>query len=283
MFIAVAKARSLREAAEILGVTQPALSKQIRALESSLGIGLFLRHGRGMQLTPDGQALFLDVEPLMAALDFALAASLRKSRHGGALRIASVQTLVPAFIPTLARELLVVYPELHLSLHCDSSANVVESVERGRADVGFVYETAVDGPDLASEVIMEEALALYAREKRSIEMGELNALASLKLILPPRSYALRRMVERVLGTAVQPYIECDSLDLCLRLVASTEGVTILPATLPGDMIEDRGLQRLRLNVMPARNLVALSRTALARSPVFETALSIARRIGKHVL
>src|SRR5471032_2836582 len=83
MFVAVAKANSLREAAEILVVTQPALSKQIRALELALGTKLFLRHGRGMQLTPDGHALFLKVEPLLNSLDATFSQSGHQSQQGG--------------------------------------------------------------------------------------------------------------------------------------------------------------------------------------------------------
>ncbi|HXZ09243.1 MAG TPA: LysR family transcriptional regulator, partial [Paraburkholderia sp.] len=112
MFVAVARANSLREAADILGVTQPAISKQIRALEASLSTTLFLRHGRGMQLTPDGHALFLEVEPLLNALDATFVRSSLQARQGGTLRIATVQTLVPSFMSMLSGELLDVYPDL---------------------------------------------------------------------------------------------------------------------------------------------------------------------------
>ncbi|MFT4063705.1 LysR family transcriptional regulator [Paraburkholderia sp.] len=283
MFVAVARANSLREAADILGVTQPAVSKQIRALEASLSRTLFLRHGRGMQLTPDGRALFLEVEPLLNALDTAFARSSLQSRHGGTLRIAAVQTLVASFMPMLSRELLDDYPDLRLTIHCDSSTNVVESIERDRADIGFVYETAVDGPDLVSQPLFEETLTLYTRAGPDADVeADADAapnLAAMKLIVPPRAYALRRIVERAFGAAVQPYIECDSLELSLRLVSMTDAVTVLPSTLPRDMVEDRGLRRRLLPSMPGRRLVALSRRGHRASLAFDTALEIARRIG----
>ncbi|SAK69757.1 DNA-binding transcriptional regulator CynR [Caballeronia pedi] len=281
MFVAVARANSLREAADILGVTQPAVSKQIRALEASLGRTLFLRHGRGMQLTPDGRGLFLELEPLINALDTALVRSSLQSQQGGTLRIATVQTLVASFISMLSRELFDVYPNLSLTIHCDSSTNVVESIERDRADIGFVYETAVDGPDLVSQPLFEETLALYTRF--DVEADEPLNLVALKLIVPPRAYALRRIVERALGAPVQPYIECDSLELSLRLVSMTDGVTVLPSTLPRDMVEDRGLRRRLLPSMPARRLVALSRSGHRASPAFDAALEIARRIGTRAI
>lgn len=275
VFVAVAKANSLREAAEILAVTQPALSKQIRALELALGTKLFLRHGRGMQLTPDGHALFLKVEPLLNSLDATFAHSGHQSQHGGTLRIATVQTLIAYFIPELSRQLLAIYPDTHLTIHCDSSANVVESVERGKADIGFVYETAVDVPDLISEPLFEERLALYMRAEKDADAIALTDMAALKLILPPKPYALRRMVERALGSSVQPYIECDSLELSLRLVLISDGVTVLPESLPRDMVEDRGLRREPLTAIPSRRLVAISRSVRGQSRAFDTALEIA--------
>ncbi|MFL9888631.1 LysR family transcriptional regulator [Paraburkholderia agricolaris] len=279
LFIAVAKVNSLREAAEILGATQPALSKQIRALELTLGEALFLRHGRGMQLTPAGHALLLKVEPLFNSLDTMFDDSAYQTKHGGTLRIAAVQTLVAWFIPELSRQLFAAYPDIRLTIHCDSSANVVESVERGKCDVGFVYETAVDGPDMTSEPLFEERLALYTRADNDAGADKLLNLAALKLILPPKPYALRRIVERVLGYGVQPYIECDSLELSLRLVLICDGVTVLPDGMPRDMVEDRGLRREPLTAVPPRRLVALSRSTRGQSRTLDKALEIALRVG----
>ncbi|PQV54307.1 LysR family transcriptional regulator [Paraburkholderia sp. BL21I4N1] len=279
LFVAVAKANSLREAAEILGLTQPALSKQIRALEAALNETLFLRHGRGMQLTPAGEALFLKLEPLFNSLDATFAHAGHPGEQRGTLRIATVQTLVAWFIPELSRQLLALYPDLLLTIHCDSSANVVESVERGKADIGFVYETAVDGPELVAEPLFEERLALYLRADHPADADTPANLAGLPLILPPRPYALRRMVERALGYGVQPYIECDSLELCLRLVSIGDGVTVLPDSLPRDMVEDRGLRRVALTAISPRRLVALSRRARGASRSFDSALDIALRAG----
>ncbi|WGS52381.1 LysR family transcriptional regulator [Paraburkholderia sp. D15] len=279
LFVAVARANSLREAADILGLTQPALSKQIRALEAALGDTLFLRHGRGMQLTPAGEALFLKLEPLFVSLDATFAHAGQAAQSRGSLRIATVQTLVAWFIPALSRQLLARYPDLHLTMHCDSSANVVESVERGKADLGFVYETAVDGPELITEPLFDERLALYACAGHAQDDAALANLSTSKLILPPRPYALRRIVERALGYTVQPYIECDSLELSLRLVAISDGVTVLPDNLPRDMVEERGIRRVPLGAIAPRRVVALSRRARGPSGGFDVALEIARQIG----
>jgi DNA-binding transcriptional LysR family regulator len=282
LFVAVAKANSLREAAEVQGMAQPSLSKQIRALEDALGTRLFLRHGRGMKLTAEGQALFLKVEPLIAALDGAVVgASSKTSGNSGSLRISTIQTLVHAFIPAFSRELLVSHPHILLSMNCDSSANVVESIERDRAEVGFVYDSAVDAPDMVSVPLFEERLALYTRADSAVAADTLSQLASHKFILPPRSFAVRRTVETASGGAIRPFIECDSLELSLRLVSISDGVTVLPDTLPIDMVEARGLKRHALPGVAPRRVIALARARYAGTAMFDLAIDIATRVGSR--
>ena len=258
MFIAVAKAGSLRVAANAKGMTQPALSRHIQALEKSLGKLLFRRNGRGMAVTADGQALLLKIEPLFNELDDALSQSLAQgAEQMVSVRIAAVQTLVPWFIPQLTRGLFRVYPNAGLNIHCDSSTNVVECVERGIVDVGFVYDTAVDSAGLTSTLLFEERLALYGSATAYLDPEVLTNYHRLKLILPPRQYAMRRMVERACGRSLHPFIECDSLELILRLVSLTDGLTILPEGLPKDMVEDRGIVRRSLPAIAPRRLVTI--------------------------
>ena len=282
VFVAVGRANSLREAAEVLGLTSAALSKQVRAFEALIGKQLFLRHGRGMRLTPDGQALFLKIAPLLEALEGVVAESANDIRRGGGtLRIATVQTLVPYFIPYLSSHFLARFPDTQLTIQCASSTGVVESIERGRAEIGFVYEVAVDAPEMHSDYLFDEALAFFARSDDDLGELEEEALLKRQLILPPKSYALRRMVERFFEKPVQPFIECNSLELCLRLVASTGGVTILPANLPPDMVEMCGIRRQALKQIKPRRIVALSRLKRAQSAGLDAALEIAREFGRQ--
>lgn len=284
LFIAVAKAHSLREAADVLEVTQPALSKQIRALEQSLGRQLFIRHGRGMQLSAEGRALFERVEPLIEGLDGALAAT-RVDDHDargptGTLRVAAVQTLIPLYLPRWSAALEAVAPRVLVSFHCPSSAEVVEAIERDRADIGFVYDAAVDAPDLVLERIHDEGMAIYGRRSPPAGVDLMSFLRTQRLVLPPRQFALRRMVERAIGHASVNTLECDSMELSLRLVAGHDLFTVLPDDLPTDLVEGRGIVRCLLTSLPRRPIVALTKRRLHGNALVELGVRIARDIRR---
>jgi len=259
MFVAVAKCHSLRAAADTVGITQPALSRHIQSLELKLGHALFRRHGRGMQLTSDGEALLRTVEPLFDALDESVShAAAHGPGWGLSLRIATVQTLIGHFIPNFSKELLRIYPQTRLSLQCDSSSHVVEMVLRGMADLGLTYSTDLSTIDLQSREAMSR-------------------LSELKLILPPRHFGVRRYVERVLGCAIQPSIECDSLELSLRMASISGAIALLPEHVPDDLIVSCNLKRIILADIPPRRLVAFWRVQSRKPVVLDTAIEIVRR------
>ncbi|MEC5407052.1 LysR family transcriptional regulator [Paraburkholderia sp. MPAMCS5] len=278
MFVAVAKSRSLRAAADSVGITQPALSKHIQSLELKLGHPLFRRHGRGMQLTPDGEALFRTIEPLFDALDESVShACVNGPGWGLSLRIATVQTLVGHFVPTLSKELLRLYPQVRLSLQCESSSQVVETVLRGIADLGLTYSTDVNAAELECVDLYSEHLALYHHTRSDVNRAAISRLSDLKLILPPRHFGVRRYVERVLGSQIQPFIECNSLELSLRMSAISGAIAILPEHVPRDLIESCELKRVILADIPPRRLVAFWRAQNSKSVVLDAAIEVARR------
>jgi DNA-binding transcriptional LysR family regulator len=105
----------------------------------------------------------------------------------------------------------------------------------------------------------------------------MSRLSELKLILPPRHFGVRRYVERVLGCAIQPSIECDSLELSLRMASIGDAIALLPEHVPNDLIASCELKRIILKDIPPRRLVAFWRVQNRRSVVLDTAIGIATR------
>lgn len=264
LFLAVARARSLRAAADKLGVTQPALSKQMRALENALRAPLFRRDGRGMELTPLGQQLLHSMSHSFDLVDAAYeAASAAATKAGGRVSIATVNTLAAYLIPDVTTHLMSRYPDLMATLVTASSPEVVERVERGYSEIGLVYDLAVNSDAFVVHRLHQETLSGYrAKSVGGPTSYTAEELVAQPLILPPKPYALRRAVERELGSALRIAVECNSVTLSLDLAARGLGMAVLPRYLPDAMVASRSLERVEiLGGSLRRPVVAISRKA----------------------
>ena len=134
-FIAAARLRSLSRAADSLHLTVSALSHQIRGLEERVGLRLFVRGARGVELTEDGRALFDRIAPHLDAIEHALQPF--HARRGDALTL----TLMPSFasawlVPRLPR-FLAAHPQLEISLQ--SNVAVVDLQRETTIDAGLRF------------------------------------------------------------------------------------------------------------------------------------------------
>ncbi|GLU33500.1 LysR substrate-binding domain-containing protein [Trinickia caryophylli] len=183
-FLTAAELRHFSRAADALHVTQPALSKQIGALEASLGGRLFERGRHGAELTAFGEAFLADAQALVRDADDILARA-REAAGGrrGQLRIGiciSVLTVVPKLIAEFRR----LHPHVGIALYDLSSAEQSRRIAAGKLDVGFMRLPAAEG--LASVRVVEETLALAAPAHAGLErlprdLASLNALGFISL------------------------------------------------------------------------------------------------------
>lgn len=247
-FLLVAQGGSLQKAADKLGLTQPAVSKQISALESFLECALFTRHGRGMALTPPGQRLAQSVAEQFALLDAALDTARSAADAVRYVRIASVNTLAAYLLPPVVAQLRQAHPALVVRLDTASSPDVVDQVVRGHADLGMVYDLAVNTDAVQVQRLYHEEMCAYGLLPPGAQAVPLTvaALAQRPLIVPPRPYALRRVIERELPGPLAIAAECSSVSASLDLAAAGVGMVILPSALPELAVAPRGLARFAI-------------------------------------
>jgi DNA-binding transcriptional LysR family regulator len=138
-FIAVAEEKHFGRAAARLLMTQPPLSQAIRALEETLGVELFARTRRSVELTPVGADLLPEVRRLLAAAEGLrpLAQSLARG-EAGVLSLAFVSTADYGLLPPLLREFGTRYPRVRLQLTEATSDVQIEELSAGRIDAGLV-------------------------------------------------------------------------------------------------------------------------------------------------
>ncbi len=138
-FVAVAEERHFGRAARKLSMTQPPLSQAIRALEDALGVELFARTKRTVELTAVGADLLPEVRKLLAQADALppLAQSLARG-EAGALSLAFVSTADYGLLPELLREFAVRHPRVRLNLAEATSDVQIEELAAGRIDAGLI-------------------------------------------------------------------------------------------------------------------------------------------------
>lgn len=281
-FVAVARSGSLRHAAFAMDITQAAASKQVSALEALLDTRLFDRHGRGMRLTSTGQRLLAETGDGFDRIDAALGHAPEAS---GQIAIATVNTLAAYLLPQAVARLRALHPRLRVRVTTASSPEVVEQVARGQADLGLVYDLAVDTDAVALQRLCLEDLSAFCRRDATLpEAMTLEALAREPLILAPRPYALRRLVDRSLPAPLNVAVECNSVSVSLDLVAHGAGVAVLPSALPAEMVALRGLRRVALQGADLRRPVVLihRRTSAALPPRVQEAMALMHQCVKPI-
>lgn len=236
-FVAVAELGSFSKAAVILNIAQPALSRQVRLLETDLHVTLLMRNGRGVVLTEAGKRLF-DHSVGILQLVSRVREEVAASRHEPAGRI------VVGLPPSMGRLLTVplvegfrrTLPKARLAIVEGLSAHLAEWISTGRADIGLLHNPEPQ-PALEVTPVLEEPLGLVSpadkRSGKKVSPGDtatLEALTRLPLILPERTHAIRKLLETqaaLAGHKLDVALEVSSVPSILDLVRSGHGHAVL--------------------------------------------------------
>jgi DNA-binding transcriptional LysR family regulator len=200
-FAAAAERESFTRAAEVLEVTQAAVSQQVAALEKELSAELFERLGRGVRLTEQGRRLYVYARQI---LDLVEKASHEiggaEQRLTGNLRIASSTVPSEWLLPELLAEFHTRWPHVRESLSVSDSRVATAAVEVGDADVGFVGELPRSSTLQATAVAEDELVLIVAADHPLADKGTttLKQLVRESLIVREPGSGSRRCFERAL-------------------------------------------------------------------------------------
>lgn len=160
-FVAVAEAHSFRAAAERLFMAQPPLSVAVRKLEEEIGVSLFERGPRGVQLTAAGQTAFEMAQQCLAQADDVIAAT-RSAANGeiGRLRIGFIGSVTFALMPSLVRTFRERFPLVKLDLRESTNVELLSLVEAQDIDIAFVRLPATRPPKVEFRTIQEDVFCV---------------------------------------------------------------------------------------------------------------------------
>jgi DNA-binding transcriptional LysR family regulator len=248
-FLTVVQLRHFGRAADALHMSQPALSKQIGALEASLGAKLFERGRHGAELTRFGEGFLPDAQALVQDSDDVLArAREASSGRSGHLRLGvclSVLTIAPRIIADFRQQ----NPGVAVSLSDLSSAEQTRRLQSGKLDVGFMRVPASKG--LSSVGVVEETLALalpprLARVRLPRDFAALNEIGFIAQ-RRARGPGLATQIDRwCQENAFVPNVtqQADDVLSVLASVAADVGVAFVPSS-AGYLLRDAVVMPLR--------------------------------------
>jgi len=255
-FLAVAEAGSFSRAADRLGISQPAISQQMRDLEAGLRVSLFQRRGKRILLTPAGLIFLEHARALLRELENLLQELGREpGQVRGGLHLGVVPILNVALVPHLLGLFAAGHPGITLTAEEISSTEIETALEEGRMDVGLGFLTR-HSPNLRYERLCTDEFALIVSEthpwwnRRAIRFAELHQQRLLQL---PDSFVMRRMSDEISRNhRVRPrtVAEINAIGTLLRSLGPLEAAALMPK------IALRGKEGLKLKAIrhQGRNL-----------------------------
>ncbi len=239
-FVTVAKEGSVSRAADVLNLTQPAISHQIKKLSEETGIKLFARTATGLQITHDGTAMLGKAEQVLEALaEFRQSASQRVGRVSGKLTMGTI--VDPEFIRLgrLLAHLREDYPDIQTELVHGVSGDVLKWLKQGRVDAGFYLcgpEELTDVGFNCDEPLHAIKLADFSYRviapagwQQQVENADRATLASLPWIGTPETSVHYRLLEKVfedIGSRPNVVARVDQEPSMLEMVRSGIGLSL---------------------------------------------------------
>ena len=236
-FLGVADELHFSRAAEKLFIAQPALSRQIQALEESLGVLLFERDKRNVKLTPAGEYLREEAKLVLSQVEnITKRTQLIHKGEEGELRIGHPGSAIYSVIPPLLSKLRQDYPSIKANLSEVLEDDLYGNLKNYQIDVGFTREQ-FPNKYLTTKVLSEEPFALILPENHWITPENFTSLAQVKyesFILPPRQTSLYyELLEQICRReGFLPNIVHESMHgaTILRLVEYNLGISIMPVS-----------------------------------------------------
>lgn len=271
LFQTVVRHRSFTKAAEVAGLTQSAITRQIQSLEQSLGVTLLDRTTRSVHITPAGQFLYQEASAMLGGAE----QSFQRLRQEFAnarkeIRVGVSRSISQSFLPGLFHANLRHTPEIAYRISCQSSPDLLSALERNDLDVGVLCPPKRLPKTLGITHRFDDAFTLIAP-----------ADASIAILPPPKSRnarakwvteqkwllidtatntgaQLNRWILRQ-GWKIEPTMQLDSFDLIIHLVALGMGVSFVPIRALALFGQKHHLQRYTLPDRFVRELVVVTR------------------------
>lgn len=287
-FVAVAEELHFGRAAKRLGIAQPPLSQQIRQLEEELGITLFRRTKRRVELTAAGGVFLVEVQRTLEQVQRAVQAAERASRgQTGRLMVGFVPSADLDVLPRVLRLWNARFPEVVIGLRSLLPAGQLEALRDGRIQV-CLLRLPVDDDGLVVESIQREPLVAVLSEQHQLANRDWVCLADLRndplIVFPRRAapayYDLLVSACHTAGFTPRVVHETDNIQTNLGLVSVGLGFTLLPAAIQN--LQRAGVVYRQLAPPAPHVEMAVAYARSETSPILPPFLEVVREVARDL-
>lgn len=273
--ITVAETRHFGKAAQRCYVSQPTLSGQIKKLEAQLGVAIFERTNRSVEITPVGEAIVQHARQIMEQADaIEQLARAHQDPLAGPLRVGAIPTLSPYLMPLILMPLKKRHPQLKLVLSEEMTDTLLERLRAHEIDAALLA-TVEDEPDLQTLPLFDEPFwVAYSRQHKFYERQKLTLkdLQKEELLLLAEGHCLADQAMELCHMETRADqgdladLRAASLETLLQLVSAGFGVTLVPAlAMRGSWATGSGVAAQPLaNTAASRRVVLVSRASFPR-------------------
>jgi len=253
VFYHVAKHRSFSKAAEVLCLTQPSVSTQVKILEDVYKTKLFERSGRRrIEMTDAGNILYAYVEKSLNLIKEAESAveNTRGMKYGH-IKISAIPTLGSYYLPSIIERFRNTYPNIEIQMMADFQENVIENIASFKADLGFVGRS-VSHESIVMKRLWDEELVIivspahpFAKEKEL----HLDQLRDQHFILPEKGSGTREVIDNLTTRKemrLRSVMEIGDNEALKSSVAAGLGISIISSHVVRRDVKEGRLKVLRI-------------------------------------
>lgn len=245
-FTEVAKHLNFTKAASTLHISQPSLSKTIKHMETSLGVPLFYRSSKQLELTDAGKALLSNAKHVLEAYNN-LTSELNDivNLKKGEVRIGIPPIIGAAFFSNLISRFIEMYPTIEVTLTEVGSKKIKDGVEEGTLDIGLICNLPIQKGSFQTIELLKDPLMLIVHcEHRlaSKNFIEFSDIESEPFILYRQDFSLHdSIIEECSKNGFYPHIVCESSqkDFMVEMVEAKLGVALLPSKICKNINNDK--------------------------------------------
>jgi LysR family hydrogen peroxide-inducible transcriptional activator len=256
-------------AATACGISQPALSMQIKELEEVLGAALVERGARQARLTSFGEDAVLRVREILRSVDeMGDLARASRDRLAGRLRIGMIPTIAPYFLPTAIANIGRRHPELDIHVREALTSTLIQELLEGRLDAAVVA-LPVSEPSLAEVALFKEHFLLVrSSDEEGAPVPTGRELRSMRLLLLEEGHCFRDQALsfcKMQSSLPREALDASSLSTLVQMVSAGMGVTLIPEMAAAVETRSASVSVARFrNPQPARTIGMIWRK---RSPL----------------